>query len=81
MQFDKDIGGKNMNCKLVKEIVQFDSKQNKGEKVTITNFYLLLENGEKLRISPNVWEDKEGKKHSNMSVLSAIASDITKLPF
>lgn len=68
-----------MNCTLYKEVKEFASKEKNGQKLTITNFYLGLENGEMIRILPNSWEDKEGKKHSNTSVLSAIAS--SKLPF
>lgn len=70
-----------MNCKLVKEVKHLPSKTKDGKELVITNFYLQLENGENIRIMPNVWEDDTKKKHSNFSVLSVLASDINKLPF
>lgn len=70
-----------MDCKLVKEIIELDSKQEKGKKIRIINFYLLTQNGEKVRIQANSWRDNNGVNHSNMSILSALATDINKLPF
>ena len=43
------------------------------------SFYLRFANGETLKIQPNTWTDKEGKKHSNYDKLSFIAE--TELPF
>lgn len=70
-----------MDCKLVKEILEIESKQTKGEKIKITNFYLVTPNGEKVRIQANSWKDTNGVHHSNMSILSALATDINKLSF
>ena len=68
-----------MNCKLYKEVKSLPSKI-KGEKdLVITNFYLVFENGTKLRIMPNTWTDKDNKRHSNTSELKVLASD--NLPF
>lgn len=43
------------------------------------SFYLRFANGETLKIQPNNWTDKEGKKHSNYDKLVFVAE--TELPF
>lgn len=42
-------------------------------------FYLRFANGETLKVQPNTWTDKEGKKHSNYDLLAFSAE--SELPF
>ena len=74
------------NCKLVYLTKKVVSKKTKQE-VSITEFYMILENGNYLRFLPYSYEDKNKVRKSNERELKLIAvhidslEDIKKLPF
>lgn len=74
------------NCKLVYLTKKVVSKKTKQE-VTITEYYLVLSNGNYLRFEPYSYEDKNKVRHSNNREIQLIAvkinslDDIKELPF
>lgn len=56
-----------MQVRLVKKQVILNEGKNDEKKFYI--FSLVLENGNVIRIQPNSYEDKTGKKHSNYNEL------------
>lgn len=74
------------NCELVYLTKKVVSKKTKQE-VTITEYYLVLSNGNYLRFEPYAYEDKNKVIHSNKREIQLIArkinslEDIKGLPF
>ena len=67
-----------MMVQLVKSLVTLN--QGKNDEKKFYAFFLVLENGTKIRVKPNSFKDREGKNHSNYNELCLIA-DTDKLPF
>ena len=61
-----------MNCKLIKTKVPYVDKKTNEEKVA-TNYYLLLENGSRIAVSPKFYTKPDGTTSSNTNVLNALA--------
>ena len=55
------------------------TKKDTNEKVNINEIYVELDNGNRIRVMPYVYEDKQGQKHSNLDKLVLVADK--DLPF
>lgn len=66
-----------MNCKLYK--VRFNYKDKKGVERYGFNYYLVFENGTKIRIEPNSWKDDKGNFHTSVDKLDCMAQLIESI--